>query len=121
MSIRIATINIEVRDVALAKKFYMRAFGMTENERRSHPPSFAFLESGSVALTLTTPVESTRPEPSKTIEIGFETDDLAAAETNLVAAGAQGVQQKSMGWGDAIELHDLDGYRIVVYSFKRQR
>jgi hypothetical protein len=49
--------------------------------------------------------------------VGFEVDDLAAVRERLFALGIRDVRAESMGWGDALELRDTDGHRVVIYSF----
>jgi hypothetical protein len=56
--------------------------------------------------------------PSPTIELGFEVDDLAALRSRIDAQGRREYRAESMGWGQAIELVDDDGHRVVVYQFR---
>lgn len=92
---------------------------MTENRRRSQPPGFVYLESESANITLATPPEASAAEPSRTMELGFEVDDLAALQAHFAEHGVAGFHSQSMGWGDVIEGHDSDGHRIIVYCFTR--
>ena len=120
MTIKLATINIEVSDLERTKAFYKEVFGMVEDLQRSHPPTFAYLASPGCAITMTIPNETAKPDASRTMEMGFETDDLATLRERLKNRGHQGAVDKSMGWADAVELRDPDGYRIVVYQFGRR-
>ncbi len=117
MKLTLRTINLEVTDVARSKLFYVNVLKMDEDLARSHPPSFAYLTSAAAAITLTTPPDGGELAPSRSIEIGFETDDIEQFEASLKAAGISGRRQ-SMGWGDAVELSDPDGHRIIVYAFR---
>ncbi len=120
MKIKLASINLEVADPQRSKRFYTEALGMTENERRSHAPGFVYLESEAGDLTLATPQEATSAEPSRTMEIGFEVDDLSALQKRFAEQGVTGFQSQMMGWGDVIEGHDPDGHRVIVYCFTRE-
>ncbi len=120
MTIKLATINLEVVDPQRSKRFYLDALGMTENERRSEPPNFVYLESASAAITLATPQNGAAAQPSRTMELGFEVDDLEAVRTRFAAHGVTGFEEQSMGWGDVLEGHDLDGYRVIVYRFNER-
>lgn len=119
MTLRLATINLDVADPQRSKRFYVDALGMSENLERSEAPNFVYLESPGAAITLATPEAATAAEPSRTMELGFEAGDLAAVETALKEAGATGFQSQSMGWGDVLEGRDFDGHRVIVYCFRR--
>ena len=119
MKIKLHTINLEVADPQRSKRFYIDALGMTENRRRSQPPGFVYLESESANITLATPPEASAAEPSRTMELGFEVDDLAALQAHFAEHGVAGFHSQSMGWGDVIEGHDSEGHRIIVYCFTR--
>ena len=117
MKTKLATINLEVTDPQRAKRFYIDALGMSENLERSHAPGFVYLESAGGHLTLATPQEAAGAEPSRTMELGFEVDDLKALEARFLELGISGFQPQHMGWGDVLEGHDLDGHRLTVYCF----
>jgi len=119
MKIKLASINLEVADPQRSKRFYIDALGMTENLRRSQPPGFVYLESEAANMTLATPQEATAAEPSRTMELGFEVDDITALQAHFATQGVSGFRSQSMGWGDVIEGHDLDGHRVIVYCFTR--
>ena len=120
MPAKLATINLEVADPERSKRFYVDAFGMTENVRRSHAPGFVYLESSGAHLTLAAPQAGTAAAPSATMELGFEIDDLDGLRERLAACGATGFAAQSMGWGEAIEGRDFDGYRIVAYRLRER-
>ena len=120
MKIKLATINLEVADPQTSKRFYISALDMTENLKLSHPPAFVYLQSAGGDLTLAKPRKAVAAEPSRTMELGFEVDDLAALQTRFTELGISGFQPQSMSWGDALEGHDPDGHRLIVYSFKRE-
>jgi len=119
MNISLKTVNLEVSDVSFSRQFYANVLMMKENAGRSHPPSFAYLESPGCAVTLTTPPDGSPVQASRSIELGFETDDLRAVRAAVEAAGVKDIRPQSMGWGDAVELRDPDGNRVIVYQFKR--
>jgi catechol 2,3-dioxygenase-like lactoylglutathione lyase family enzyme len=115
---KLATINLQVADPQRSKRFYMDALGMIEDVRRSHPPTFVYLRSDGCDVTLATPQETSEAQPSRTIELGFEVDDIAAMRAHLSALSIPDYREKSMGWGETLELRDSDGHRVVIYSFK---
>ena len=118
MKIELHTINLEVSDPQRSKQFYIDALGMSENLQRSHAPGFVYLESAGGNLTLATPQEAAAAEPSRTMELGFKVDDLAALQARFTEHGITGFETRGMGWADVIEGHDLDGHRVIVYCFK---
>ena len=118
MKIKLHTINLEVADPQASKRFYIDALGMTENAQRSHAPGFVYLESAGSNLTLATPQKTAAAEPSPTMEIGFEVDDLEELQARFAKQGVQGFAPQSMGWAEVIEGHDPDGHRVIVYCFK---
>ena len=118
MKAKLASINLEVADPEKSKRFYVDVLGMVEDMRRSHPPAFVYLRSDGCDLTLAIPRWTAGAEPSPTVEFGFEVDDIAAMRARLSACGITGAREESMGWGEALELRDCDGNRIVIYSLK---
>lgn len=119
MKIKLASINLEVADPERSQRFYIDALGMVEDARRSHPPGFVYLRSEGCDMTLTTPEKASGAEPSRTMELGFEVDDLGAMRQRLGALGVADLREQSMGWGEAIELCDPDGHRVIVYAFRK--
>lgn len=120
MKIKLASINLEVADPQRSKRFYIDALGMTENLRRSQAPGFVYLESAGGDITLATPQYAAAAEPSRTMELGFEVDDLPALQARFAEQGLTDFRSQSMGWGDVIEGHDPDGHRVIVYCFTRE-
>ncbi len=120
MNIKLASINLEVADPAQSKRFYVDVLGLVEDNRRSHPPGFVYLESDGCDMTIASPQEASGAEPSRTMELGFEVDDIAAMKAHLSACGIPDYREESMGWGEALELRDHDGHRVLIYSFKRR-
>ena len=119
MNITLSTVNLEVSNVARSKAFYISLFGLTENNDRSHEPSFAYLQSATCAITLTTPPARNPIEPSRSIELGFETDELPGFMRRLQELGVGDFNSQTMGWGAGVELKDPDGHRVIVYAFHR--
>ena len=118
MEIKLASINLEVADPEQSKRFYRDVLGMVEDDRRSHPPGFVYLRSAGCDVTLGRPREESRAEPSNTMELAFEVDDIAAMKARLAALGIPDYREESMEWADLIELRDHDGHRIVIYAFR---
>jgi catechol 2,3-dioxygenase-like lactoylglutathione lyase family enzyme len=116
---KLASINLQVIDPQRSKRFYVDVLGMVEDSRRSHPPTFVYLRSDGCDVTLAAPQESYGAQPSRTIELGFEVDDIAAMKSHLAASGIRDHREESMGWGQALELRDDDGHRVVIYSFEK--
>ena len=119
MNITLATLNLEVSNVGRSKRFYIDVLKMKEDTTRSHPPTFAYLESAGCAVTMTTPPDGGVIQPSHSIELGFETEDISAFRMALESAGISDARPQTMGWGEAVELRDPDGNRIIVYQLKR--
>ena len=67
-------------------------------------------------MTLASPREALGAEPSRTMELGFEVEDIGAMKAHLAARGIRDYREESMGWGDAIELRDGDGHRVLVFE-----
>ena len=120
MNIQLHTINLEVADPQRSKRFYIDALGMTENEQRSHPPGFVYLESAGGNVTLATPQDADAAEPSRTMELGFKADDFPALQARFAEQGIGGFESRGMGWADVLEGHDTDGHRVIVYCFKAE-
>ena len=70
-------------------------------------------------MTLALSQETAAAGPPHSVELGFEVADITAARAHLAARGVRGVREESMGWGEALELRDHDGHRVLVYSFGR--
>lgn len=119
MRAKLATINLQVADPQRSKRFYTEALGMSEDARRSHPPAFVYLRSDGCDMTLAAPQEASEAQPSRTMELGFEVEDIAAMRAHLAAHGMSDYREESMGWGEALELRDIDGHRVLIYSFKK--
>ena len=117
MKTKLASISLEVADPEQSKRFYVDVLGMVEDTRRSHPPAFVYLRSEGCDITLARPHEASSAEPSPTMELGFEVDDLVAMKARLSDHGVVDFREESMGWGQALELRDRDGYRVVIYAF----
>lgn len=116
MNIKLATVNLEVSNLSRSRAFYAGTLGLAEDQDRSHPPSFAYLRSPAADLTLMERRAAAQPSaPAATLEIGFVVDDVTPWRRRLEEAHVQ-CQPQSMGWGDALELHDPDGHRVIIYK-----
>lgn len=120
MKIKLATVNLGVADPERSKRFYTQVLGMVEDEKRSHPPGFVYLKSAGADLTLATPQGASGAEPSHTVELGFEVDDVGGMKAHLSSLGIASYREESMGWGSGLEMRDLDGNRVLVYAFRNR-
>ncbi len=83
MKTKLGNINLFVRDLEQAKRFYMEAIGLEEMIERSAPPTFFMLDAGSCTLSLQdfrTPGADF--EPGTSLELGFAVEDVEATEKN---------------------------------------
>lgn len=112
--------EILTADPQASKPSYLDVLGMSKNLQRSHAPGFVYLQSDKGDLTLATAQGDGWAEPSRTMELGFEVNDLPALQARLEEQKVAGFHVQSMGWGDVLEGHDLDGYRVIIYCFKRE-
>lgn len=119
MKAKLATINLESTDPGRARQFYVDVLGMLEDVDRSHAPHFFYLRSEGCDLTIAVPPDRLKTAPCRAIELGFEVEDLPAAKAHLSANGVKDFREESMGWGQAVELSDSDGHRVLIYSFKK--
>lgn len=119
MKIKLASINLETATPQTAKRFYIDVLEMVEDHERSHGDAFVYLRSEGCDITLATPEHAAGAEPSRTVELGFEVDDIDEARRRFERAGVTDVAAKSMGWGEVLEARDADGNRVIVYRFAR--
>lgn len=116
MSIRLENVNLFVRDIAQARRFYVEALGLEEDQERSAPPGFVLLRAGSCTLTLQ---DGSAPgadfSPAASVELGFAVDDVEAARERLLAWGGQVSPVQRMGWGSGFDAADLEGHRLTIY------
>lgn len=119
MNAVLRTVNLEVSDPQRSKRLYVEVLGLKENPSRSHPPGFVYLESAAGHLTLATRHGDQPQAPSSSVELGFEVDAPESLRAGLAAFGVP-AESQSMGWGQALEFHDLDGHRIVAYALRER-
>ncbi len=113
----LGNINLFVRDVAAAKRFYKDVMSLLEDEARSQPPSFALFKAGGCSLTLQDgTVQGAALGEAASVELGFVTDDVDAVRQRLLAAGAEVGEVQQMGWGGGFDARDLNGHRLTVYK-----
>ena len=116
MTTTLANVNLFVRNVELAVRFYVDVIGLEHDVDRSTPPSFALLQAGSCTLTLQdAAADGAAFGPSRGIELGFAVADVAAARERLIAAEMEVGEVQAMGWGSACDAADPDGHRLTVF------
>lgn len=119
MSTTLGNVNLFVRDIERARRFYVEALGLIEDHERSAPPSFVLLNAGGCTLTLqdaATPGSDFGPAAS--VELGFAVDDVAAARERLQAWGGAVSELQHMGWGDGFDASDPDGHRLTLFRMR---
>lgn len=114
-----------VHDVARSLTFYEQAFGLTRAMLHAGG-DYGELMTGATKLAFATRTLMSDigkhpgvADPAKPcFEIAFETDDVQAALTQALAAGATLVQKaESMPWGQTISyVNDPDGFLIEICS-----
>lgn len=107
--IQLGSVNLIVKDIRAAEKFYVEALGLTVDQERTNRPSFVLLRAANCMVIL----QEARTEDAalSPIELGFEVDDVHAMQEKLGSRAC--VQQ--MGWGGAIETSDPEGTRLNLY------
>jgi len=120
MNIKLSTINLEVSDPEASKQFYVNALGMTLNPKRSHSRDFLYLESAGCHLTLARRDPPDGQKPCRSVELGFEVDDLPAVQKQFASQNINGFKPQKMGWGEVIEGCDPDGHRVILYRLDQQ-
>ncbi|MBK9940925.1 MAG: VOC family protein [Kouleothrix sp.] len=120
MATVLGNVNLFVRDVERARRFYAEALGLDEDADRSAPPGFVLLQAGGCTLTLQ---DATAPGAvfgaDAGIELGFAVDDVAAARERLAQWGGVAGEVQQMGWGGGFDAADPDGHRLTIYRMHR--
>ncbi len=109
--IQLGSINLIVKDIGAAEKFYVETLGLTVDQDRTNRPSFVLLRAANCMVIL----QEARPEDSalSPIELGFAVDDVEAMREKL----GDRAQVQQMGWGNAIETKDPEGTRLNLYRW----
>lgn len=119
MPITLGNVNLFVRDIERARRFYVEGLGLEQDRERSAPPSFMLLRAGACTLTLQ---DAATPGAAfgatESVEIGFAVDDVAAMRSQLEAIGGSVGELQQMGWGDGFDATDPDGHRITVFRMR---
>ncbi|MDD2924446.1 VOC family protein [Rhodoferax sp.] len=112
-----------VDDVRRSLDFYAQAFGLTVKFLHDSG-DFGELDTGSTTLAFSSRQlmaqlqKNPKPADAKapSFEIAFTTDDVAAAVTRAVAAGAPLMQPpEQMPWGQTVAyVADLDGFLVEI-------
>ena len=114
----LANVNLIVADAERSARFYVDTIGLNMSEELSEPPSFFYLNSGACSLTLQTATDIGQQAVSRSIELGFKVDDVAAAQSLLAQAGVELGTEQQMGWGSALEARDPDGNRLNIFKMR---
>ena len=116
MTTQLRNINLFVVDVAASAAFFAEGLGWTCDEQRSVPPGFALLQAGELTLTLQSPATpGAVVNQADSVELGFETDDVAGLRDRLAALGATVESVQTMGWGTACDVRDPNGIRLTLF------
>ncbi len=108
--IHLGSVNLIVKDIEAAEKFYVDVLGLTVDPERTNRPSFVLLRAANCMVILQQAGDTPAESP---IEIAFEVDDVDAMKQKL---GDRAIVQ-GMGWGNAIETTDPDGTRLNLYRW----
>ena len=106
--IELGSVNLVVKDMAAAERFYVNVLGLRVDTERSNRPSFLLLRAANCMVILQ---QSDSMDSNGAIELGFAVDDVDAMKQKL---GDHAVVQQ-MGWGNAIETTDPAGTRLNLY------
>ena len=114
----LGNVNLFVRDIEHAKRFYVEGLGLIEDTERSHPPSFVLLQAGQCTVTLQDASTPGAAFGEAGVEIGFIVDDVEAVRTRLQQwDGAVGESQQ-MAWGGGFDAIDPNGHRLTIYRMR---
>ena len=115
----LGNVNLFVRDVARAQRFYSEALGLEVDMERSQPPSFALLRAGGCTLTLQ---DAATPGAllgaSDSVELGFAVDDVEAIRERMRRWGLSVGETQQMDWGGGFDARDEDGHRLMIYRMR---
>ena len=106
--IELGSVNLTVKDMGAAERFYVDVLGLQVDPERSNRPTFLLLRAANCMIILR---EALPMELDGSIELGFAVTDVHAMKQKL---GDRAVVQK-MGWGDAIETVDPQGIRLNLH------
>jgi catechol 2,3-dioxygenase-like lactoylglutathione lyase family enzyme len=105
--IELGSVNLVVKDITAAERFYVDVLGLTVDAGRSNRPSFLLLRAANCMVIL----QQAGADPHGGIELGFAVEDVNAIKLKL---GDRAVVQQ-MGWGNAVETTDPEGTRLNLY------
>ena len=106
--IELGSVNLVVKDIGAAERFYVDILGLKVDPERSNRPTFVLLRAANCMIILQ---EAGPMEAGGGIELGFAVNDVDAMKQKL---GGRAVVQ-AMGWGNAIETTDPQGTRLNLY------
>jgi catechol 2,3-dioxygenase-like lactoylglutathione lyase family enzyme len=106
--IELGSVNLVVRDIVAAERFYVEVLGLRVDAERSNRPSFVLLRAANCMIILQ---DAKSIDSDGAIELAFAVDDVDAMKQKL---GDRAVVQR-MGWGNAIETADPEGTRLNLF------
>jgi catechol 2,3-dioxygenase-like lactoylglutathione lyase family enzyme len=106
--IELGSVNLVVRDMAAAERFYVEVLGLRVDPERSNRPSFVLLRAANCMIILQ---QAKSIDSESGIELAFAVDDVDGMKQKL---GDRAVVQQ-MGWGNAIETTDPEGTRLNLF------
>ncbi|GAA3995091.1 hypothetical protein GCM10022631_01500 [Deinococcus rubellus] len=116
-------VNLLVRDVDYARRFYEETLGLILDERRSALPAMLILQTpGGCTLSLK---DATTEEPGKVtgpgdVELGFETKALDEVHAAMTSFGVKVTAIVEQGFGRTFDGLDPDGHHLVVYTLRQE-
>jgi predicted enzyme related to lactoylglutathione lyase len=109
-------ISLQVRDLAVSRKFYTEVLGLTVDERFD-TPDFVLFDTNSIPFGLSKARVNLAevPQPGSGVTLWIDCDAVDEQHARMQAAGATIVQPPfDSPFGRAFIIADPDGYRITV-------
>lgn len=110
--IRLGSVNLIVKDMEAAERFYVDVLGLTFDGERSKRPSFVLLRAAN-CMVIFQQAGSGReiPSTSSQLELAFEINNFG----EMLAKLGDRAKIQQMGWGKVIETTDPEGNRVSLY------
>lgn len=121
METTLQSISLPAKNARGLRDFYVQAFGLKENEKRSHPPGFFMIEGGKGCNLLIMDAEGSETKAGNIgFELGMEVSSLDQLVEKVIAAGGRLIKNtQQMKWGTALLLEDPEGHSINAYMFNK--